>query len=464
MTIGELCRLWTDKGHELYLVGGCVRDRILGRPTVDYDFATDTVPELTMDILRDAGLRAYPLGLEFGTVATTMDGPAGSLEVQITTFRCRESYSKGSRHPEVVFGGNLEEDLRRRDFTINAMAMDCSGKIIDPLGGRGDLERGLIRTPLDPMETFADDPLRMLRAFRFAAVLGFGMEEMTLHAVSRRHSLILDVSRERWKMEMDRLLTAADPASVSGNLALMRETGILLDMFPELADVFGQDDMPQGDTHTGGIWEHTLDAVSSAVSVSPCVRWGLLLHDIGKPRCRSAGDDGNVHFYGHESAGAEIADSVARRLRFSRKERNCLVFLVKNHMRPVLYSPQWSDRAVRKLARDAGEYLEELLDLAQSDIAAHAAPAALEGMTRLEELRRRLADLAPEVRRRVLPGELGRILMNRIGSDISRAPQVGIILSNLEELVHQGVLPELASPEVYLEYLDEHPEAMNRDC
>ncbi|OPL19891.1 MAG: hypothetical protein AVO35_00045 [Candidatus Aegiribacteria sp. MLS_C] len=464
MTIEELCGLWEEAGHKLYLVGGCVRDRLLKKPTADYDLATDTSPELTMRILREAGWRAYPLGIEFGTVATTMDTPGGPEEVQITTFRCSESYRKGSRHPEVVFGGSIVEDLVRRDFTINAMAMDCSGNLIDPVGGREDIQRGLIRTPMEPEETFSEDPLRMLRAFRFACSLGFEIEEGTFRAVSRRKSMIQGISRERWKMEMDRLLADPDPRSTASVLQLMRKSGLLAEMIPEFEEVFRQDGLSQGPAHRGDIWEHTMDAVSKAVSDSPCVRWALLLHDIGKPGCRTVNGDGRVHFYGHETRGGEIALAVAERFRFSKKERQCLAFLVENHMRPVHYTEEWSDRAVRKLARDAGGHLQELLDLAESDIAAHAEPFASDGKGRLEELRTRLDILAPDLGRRVLPRELGTILMNRLGSNISQAPRVGIALSNLEELVLQGALPELAAPDVYLEYLEEHPEVFGRHC
>lgn len=460
----ELFRLFQEFGHQLYLVGGCVRDRLLGRATDDLDLATDAVPDVTMQLLRDGGFRPYPLGMEFGTVAAAFETPAGHVDVQITTFRCSESYRKGSRHPEVVFGGSLEEDLARRDFTVNAMAMDFHGRLIDPLGGRGDLEKGLIRTPRDPVETFTEDPLRMLRAFRFACILGFSIEERTLEAISGKHSLIMDISRERWKMEMDRLLSAPDPAGVCGALRLMRSSGLLEDLIPEFREVFAQEDQPQGRAHSGDIWEHTLSAMASAPSESLCLRWSLLLHDIGKPYCRSVDDRGEPHFHGHEGRGAEIAEVIADRFRFSKRERKCLVFMVRNHMRPVLYSRDWSDRAVRKLALDAGDHLEELLDLAQADIRAHAEPFASEGTAGLSELRGRLLELAPDAGRRVLPRELGAILMNRVGSDVAGTPQIGVILSGLEELVHQGVLPELAAPEVYLEYLDQHPESIGRNC
>jgi len=451
-----LFSLFSENGEELYLVGGYVRDRLLARETEDYDFATSAKPEVTKDILESNGFRAIPIGMEFGTVAAIMNTDSGPVEVQITTYRCRESYCKGSRHPDVVFGKNLEEDLVRRDFTVNAMAMDEKGDIIDFLGGRKDLKEGVIRTPMSPEETFSEDPLRMLRAFRFACRLGFSIEERALEAIGKQHRRIMDISRERWKMEMDSLLTTEDGEEVSRVLHMMRDTGILQDIIPRFTEMFVQDGMSQGKAHYGDVWEHTLDVVKNTKGGSTCLRWAALLHDIGKPPCRTVDEDGIIHYYGHEKTGSDYVNETAEGFRFSKKERKCLSFLVKNHMRPVLYSREWSDRAVRKLAWESGEYLELLLDLASADITAHAEPYASGGAARMVELRERLGRLTPDTRRRVLPGDLGKILMKR--TDDGSSPETGIILSNLEELVHQGILPEMASPQIYLDYLAEHPE------
>lgn len=451
-----LFSLFREKREELYLVGGYVRDRLLGRETRDYDFATSARPEVTKDILESRGFRAIPIGMEFGTVAAIMDTDSGPVEVQITTFRCRESYRKGSRHPDVVFGTNLKEDLVRRDFTVNAMAMDERGTVIDPLGGRKDLKREVIRTPLSPEETFSEDPLRMLRAFRFACRLGFAIEEKTLEAIGKQHHHIMDISRERWKLEMDSLLTTEDGEEVSRVLQMMKDTGILRDMIPHFNEMFMLDGMTQGEAHYGDMWEHTLDVVKKTKGGSACLRWAALLHDIGKPPCRTVDEDGNTHFYGHEKTGSDYADETAERFRFSRNERKCVFFLVRNHMRPVLYSSEWSDRAVRKLAWESGEYLEFLLDLASADIAAHAEPYASGGTAGMAELRERLHTLTPDTRGRVLPRDLGKTLMKR--ADVGSSSEIGVILSNFEELVHQGILPELAPPKVYLDYLTEHPE------
>ncbi len=459
-----LFSLFREKGEELYLVGGYVRDRLLDWETKDYDFTTSARPEVTKDILESKGFRAIPIGMEFGTVIAVINSDSGPVEVQITTYRCRESYRKGSRHPDVVFGKNLKEDLVRRDFTVNAIAMDEKGNVIDPMGGRKDLKEGVIRTPLNPEETFSEDPLRMLRAFRFACRLGFSIEEKTLDAIVKRHSCIMDISRERWKMEMDSILTTKEGEEVSRVLQIMKDTEILQDMIPQFTTMFIQDGMSQGKAHYGDLWEHTLDVVKKTKGSSTCLRWAALLHDIGKPPCRTVDEDGNTHFYGHEKIGSEYANKTAERFRFSRKERKCVSFLVKNHMRPVLYSGEWSDRAVRKLAMESGEYLDLLLDLASADIAAHAESYASSGAAGMAELRERLHRLVPDTRRRVLPRDLGKILMQRTGGDTGSFPETGIILSNLEELVHQGILPEMALPQIYLDYLAEHPELKNRDC
>jgi poly(A) polymerase len=451
-----LFRLFRENGEELYLVGGYVRDRLLGRETEDYDFATSARPEVTKDILELNGFRAIPIGMEFGTVAAVIKTDSGPIEIQVTTYRCEESYRKGSRHPDVVFGSNLEEDLVRRDFTVNAIAMDEKGVIIDPLGGRIDLKGKVIRTPLNPEETFSEDPLRMLRAFRFACRLGFSIEKKTLEAIGKQHRGIMDISRERWKMEMNSLLTAENGEEVARVLQMMRDTEILQDMIPHFREMFILSGIPQGKAHYGDIWEHTLDVVMNTNGDSACLRWAALLHDIGKPSSRTVDEEGNTHFYGHEKIGSDRVNETAESFRFSKKEKKCLSFLVKNHMRPVLYSGEWSDRAVRKLAAESGEYLEPLLDLAQADIAAHAEPYSSNGASKMAELRERLRRLSPDTRRRVLPRDLGKILMKR--ADVESSSGIGVILGNLEELVHQGILPEMASPRVYLDYLAEHPE------
>ncbi|MCK4671277.1 MAG: HDIG domain-containing protein [Candidatus Aegiribacteria sp.] len=460
----SLFRIFHDKGEELYLVGGYVRDLLLGRATGDYDFATSALPDVTRNILESGGFKAIPIGMEFGTVATFLYRGSEKTEVQITTYRCRESYRKGSRHPDVVFGKNLEEDLTRRDFTINAMAMSEEGMIIDPLGGRWDLENGIIRTPLEPDVTFREDPLRMLRAFRFACRLGFSLHPSVLDTVTKLHTEIMNISRERWKLEMDLILTAPDGNSVADTLQAMKESGILTDMIPQFEEMFTLNGVGQGKAHCTDIWNHTLEVIRHLQSTDKCLRWAALLHDIGKSETRMIDDGGDPHFYRHEEIGAFIATGVAECFRFSKKERSCVNFLVKNHMRPVLYSKQWSDRAVRKLIRDSGEYLERLIDLSSADIAAHSTHFAEDGSKRLRELRIRLNEMIPDSGERILPKELGQELLRMAGSDPVKIPEISVILSNIEELVHEGVLPAMAQVRVYMDYLIEHPEIRERNC
>ncbi len=268
----SLFRIFHDRGEELYLVGGYVRDFLLEKATGDYDFATSALPDVTRNILESGGFKAIPIGMEFGTVATFLRCGSEKIEVQITTYRCSESYRKGSRHPDVVFGKNLEEDLTRRDFTINAMAMSEEGIIIDPLGGRRDLEDGIIRTPLEPDVTFREDPLRMLRAFRFACRLGFSLHPSILDAARKLHSEIMNISRERWKLEMDLILTTPDGNSVANTLQGLKESGILTDMIPRFNEMFALNGVEQGKAHYTDIWNHTLDIFRHLQSTDKCLR------------------------------------------------------------------------------------------------------------------------------------------------------------------------------------------------
>jgi poly(A) polymerase len=449
-------RIFAEAGEEIFLVGGRVRDQLLGMETGDLDFATSAMPEVTADILRDNGIRPIPTGMEFGTVSGILHEGGLPVEVQVTTFRHRENYAKGSRHPSVQFGGTLEEDLARRDFTVNAIAMDSGGRIIDPLGGLADIRGRLIRTPLDPMVTLGEDPLRMLRAYRFCCRLGFTLDPILEEAVHSLHAEILCISRERWKMEMDSILSSDDARSTAGTLQALRLSGLLEDMIPELTGMFHLDGLPQGSAHRDDIWNHTLDVVSHTGKADLETRWAALLHDLGKPAKRTMDDEGNPHFFGHEAEGASLAGKVCERFRFSRRDRNTVVFLVENHMRPAMYLPEWGDGAVRRLQSEAGENLDRLLDLAAADIAAHAESFAADGALRLAQLRRRLACLPYSGGERLLPRELGKRLLAEAGDGGGAA--VGIILRNLEEAVHRGELPSMAASQYYQEYLKVHPE------
>jgi poly(A) polymerase len=449
-------RIFAEAGEEVFLVGGRVRDLLLGKETGDLDFATSAMPEATADIMRENGMRPIPIGVEFGTVSAVLHEGGHPVEVQVTTFRRSENYTRGSRHPEVLFGGTLEEDLARRDFTVNAIAMDSGGRIIDPLGGLGDIRGRLIRTPLDPMVTLREDPLRMLRAYRFSCRLGFTIDPILEEAVHNLHAEILGISRERWKTEMDAILSSDDAVSTAGTLRALRRSGLLGDMIPELTGMFHLDGLPQGPAHCDDIWNHTLEVVSHTGKADLHLRWAALLHDLGKPAMRTLDEQGAPHFFGHETEGASLAGEVCERFRFSRRDRNTVVFLVQNHLRPLTYVPEWGDCAVRRLQSDAGENLERLLDLAAADAAAHAETFAADAARRLEQLRQRLAGLRYASGERLLPRELGKRLLADAGDGGGAA--VGIILRNLAEAVHRGELPAMAASQYYQEYLKTHPE------
>ncbi len=388
-------------------------------------------------------------------MATRIEHLGEIVQVEITTYRCSESYLKGSRHPDVVFGGNLEEDLIRRDFTINAMAMGSDGRVTDPFGGRDDIRERVIRTPIDPEVTFKEDPLRMLRAVRFMCRLGFGLADQVIEALRSGRESILEISRERWKQEMDGMLATNCGEAVTGAMDVLRDTGLLLEMMPEFGPMFDLEEGPHGRAHEKDVWGHTLDVVS-CLPPRLCLRWAGLLHDIGKAGSRTVDEEGTPHFYGHEETGAVLAGEIADRFRFSRKEKGGLVFLVRNHLRPVFYTPDWSDSAVRRLCDDSGSHVRDLLDLAEADIRAHTPDYRKKGLGNLGELRERISALEPRsAGGRVLPRELGKLLSQRLGAGESGGRRIGLLLSRLEELVHDGELPALADPAVYLRFLQE---------
>jgi poly(A) polymerase len=448
----KLFEAFRSAGKELYLVGGYVRDTLLGGTSGDLDFATSALPAETTEILESRGLKAIPIGIEFGTVATRIEHLGRTVQVEITTYRCSESYRKGSRHPEVVFGDSLEGDLVRRDFTVNAMAMDPDGEIVDPFGGRDDLRDGVIRTPLDPVTTFREDPLRMLRAVRFVARLGFVLEERTRAALDSERESIGEISRERWKQEMDGILSLEDGSAAVRALEILRETGLLLEMMPEFGPMLELGDAPQGNAHDKGVWGHTVDVVS-VLPPRTVLRWAGLLHDLGKPSSRTVDGEGRPRFYGHEKAGAEMAAGIADRFRFSRRDRKALLYLVASHMRPVLYDGKWGDHAVARLAGEAGEHLEDLLELARADITAHSDEYREKGLRDMAGLGERLSALAPDGPERVLPRELGPLLADMLGSGAGGGRRIGLILARLEELVRSGRLPVMSDPSFYIGFL-----------
>ncbi len=374
-----LDRLRADH-HQAYLVGGTVRDVLLGRPAHDvFDVATDLVPEQVVERFG----RVEPVGIAHGTVLVLLDG----LRIECTTFR-REGGYPDARHPErVEFTRDLNADLARRDLTVNAMAFDpVRGELVDPHGGRADLARRLLRAVGDPVERFREDALRPVRAARFAATLEMELEPATRAALGRTVDRAALVAVERVRVELERLMEARQP---SIGFELMREAGLLALWMPELVLGYG---VPQNRYHAYDVYDHGLHTCDAAPADKPVVRWAALLHDIGKPATRvERGGEGT--FYNHQFVGAELADRLLERLRFPLERRARIVHLVREHM--FDYRRQWSDAALRRWLRRVGvDAVADLFDLRIADALGNGLREGFPGY--LEEMRVRIERLLAE--------------------------------------------------------------------
>ncbi len=305
----------------IYLVGGSVRDEILGIEPQDYDFATPFSPEEIETAIRNAGRRPYLTGKRFGTIGVKIDGQL----VEITSFRA-EKYIAGSRKPTVTYVNDIIADLNRRDFTINAIAKRDS-RYIDPWNGIEDLKAGIIRCVGSPNTRFKEDPLRLLRAARFMAQLGFEIESKTQKSAMQKNYKILEVSKERWVTELDKLLLTNKP---SVGLNFLMETGIMKFMMPEIAIQYKLDQ--ETPYHDFDLWVHTCKVVD-ATPKDIILRWAALLHDVGKPFVRVRKENPFRYVYAqHDLLGADMVDKLARHLKFSNERRECLVEIVKDHI------------------------------------------------------------------------------------------------------------------------------------
>jgi poly(A) polymerase len=426
-----------ELGAKAWVVGGYVRDKLLDRPHPNPDVVVERGDALKLGerFAELAGADPPVIFERFGTAQVTLPGHL----VEFVNARA-ESYAPDSRKPDVR-PATLDEDLRRRDFTINTLLMDLDGKLNDPLGGRKDLEARILRTPTDPLRTFADDPLRMLRAIRFASELGFELAPDLVPAMRQMKSRLAPpvISAERISDELRRMLTSPRPRLA---LELLDASGLLEVVLPEVAACKG---VPQSGYHTHDVFGHTLLTVEQ-VPPDLVLRLAALFHDVGKPS--TATPDGA--FTGHENVGADQARSALERLRFSQKEIDTVVKLVRLHLRPVYYSSEWSDGAVRRLARDAGPVLDRLMALARADIGASAYPEP----EKLDELQARIQEVLSERPSRLAPLVTGEDVMRARG--IGPGPEVGRIKKRLEELVIDGEVEP--GREAVLEYLANHPE------
>jgi tRNA nucleotidyltransferase (CCA-adding enzyme) len=419
--VRDLAGIFKDGGHQCHLVGGAVRDILMGRPHTDFDIATDALPAQVMALFR----KVIPTGLKHGTVTVLFKGTT----FEVTTFRTETTYSDGRRPDSVTFAPSIIDDLARRDFTINALAYDLhANRMIDPHDGKRDLADRIIRAIGDPAERFREDGLRPLRACRFAAQLSFVVEKGTREAIPGALDILARVSAERVRDELLKTLEAPAP---SIGLLLMQETGILGVVLPELREGVG---VAQGTLHCYDVFTHALHACDAAPSGSVVLRLAALLHDVGKPRVRAEGPDGRPTFYTHEQVSAKMAEEILLRLKLPNAVVKDVVHLISHHM--FNYQDEWSDAAVRRLISRVGEEkIDDIIALRRADqigMCKENEQAFPEGLARFADRVSRVLShgRAFTVRQMAVNG---RDLMERLG--IPPGPQVGIILEELLQAV-----------------------------
>ena len=426
----ELGLRFADAGHVLYLVGGSVRDMMLGRTSLDLDFATSARPEQTTRVLQGWAERRYLVGVKFGTVGALKDGQL----LEITTFR-HEVYAEEHRKPAVTFGDDIETDLSRRDFTINAMAVALpDGGLVDPYGGMRHLAARLLDTPLEPEVSFTDDPLRMVRAARFVSQLGVTPAKRVtaaMHAMSERLDI---VSSERIAAELGKLLVGEH---VTRGLSMLVSAGLAETFMPELAAL----ELEQDPVHRHkDVLRHTY-AVVERCEPDHVLRLAALLHDIGKPSTRQITPDG-VQFHHHEVVGARMAEKRLRELRYPNHVIDDVRKLVEMHLRFHGYGDGWSDAAVRRYVRDAGPLLDKLNQLTRADVTTRSERRAAKFQSLQDDLEERIARLAEQENLDALRPPLdGKQVMDHLG--LAPGPAVGEALEFLMELrLDRGPIPE----------------------
>jgi poly(A) polymerase len=426
----ELGVRFVDAGHELFLVGGSVRDLVLGRPSPDLDFTTSAHPDETTRILRGWAERRYLVGVKFGTVGALKDGE----RLEITTFR-QEVYAPEHRKPTVTFGDDVETDLSRRDFTINAMAVRLpDGGLVDPHGGVRHLAAKVLDTPLEPELSFGDDPLRMLRAARFVSQLDVEPAPRLVAAIVEMRDRMEIVSAERIGEELAKLLTGAYP---SKGLALLVSTKLADTFLPELAAL----ELEQDPVHQHkDVLRHTYAVVENC-EADEVLRLAALLHDIGKPATRQITPEG-VQFHHHEVVGARMADKRLRELRYPNHVVDDVRKLVEMHLRFHGYGEGWSDAAVRRYVRDAGPLLDKLNQLTRADVTTRNERRAAKFQGLQDDLEERIARLAEQENLDALRPPLdGKQVMEHLG--LEPGPEVGEALHFLMELrMERGPIPE----------------------
>ncbi len=450
--VDELGARFAKHGHELHLVGGSVRDALLGRLGDDLDFATSTTPDETLGLLKGWAESTWETGREFGTIGAARRG----LRLEITTYRA-EAYDGVSRNPVVRYGSSLLDDLQRRDFTVNAMAVSVPGHAFtDPYGGLVDLAERRLRTPGTPQQSFGDDPLRMLRAARFVAQLGFAVDPAVLAAMRAMAGDLDRITAERIRDEFTKLLCGADPVP---GLRLLVDTGLAERFLPELPGLkLAIDEHAQ---HKD-VYEHTLTVVRNSIRLEDSgpdlvLRMAALMHDVGKPPTKAVGPDGRVSFHHHEVVGARLTRQRMKALKYPRDVIADVSELVALHLRFYGYGRgEWTDSAVRRYVTDAGPLLPRLHKLTRSDCTTRNRRKAAALAADYDALEERIARLQEqEDLARVRPDLDGNAIMELLG--IPPGPVVGQAWRYLKELrLERGPLDhDEAVAELY-RWADEH--------
>lgn len=423
--VTDLARRFADEGHPLYLVGGSVRDALLDRSNSDLDFTTSALPDVIERIGSDWAHSTYVAGKAFGTIGLVRD----HVIHEITTFRS-EVYRDESRKPRVTFSESLTEDLSRRDFAVNAMALrvpvgDEPPEMVDPFGGLADLAGRVLRTPMDPEVSFGDDPLRMLRLFRFVSTLGFAADPEAFDAVIRMRERLSIVSAERIRAEFDKLMTGANvEVALEGLVA----SGLASEFIPEIPALAVEQDPIH---RHKDVLAHTIAVVGKTDEDNLRLRLAALFHDIGKPATREFGA-GGVSFHHHEVVGARMTRKRMQALRYSKDVIDDVANLVFLHMRPHTYKMGWTDSAVRRYVRDAGPLLADLNQLVRSDVTTRNERRARTISRRIDDLEGRIAELSQrEELDRLRPPIDGNDVMAYLGLSPSR--EVGEIMDMLLE-------------------------------
>ncbi len=453
--VTDLGQRFTDAGFELALVGGWVRDAMMDRADVDLDLATSARPEQTTAIIEGWADAVWTVGRAFGTIAARRDGRT----LEITTYRS-DSYDPASRKPEVSYGDNLTADLRRRDFTVNAMAVRIPDPVfVDPFGGLDDLTDRVLRTPGPAPESFSDDPLRMMRAARFAAQLGFRVDPAVVEAMTAMAGRIEIVSAERVRDELSRLLLSADPRA---GLELMVQTGVAGHVLPELPAL--RLEIDEHHRHKD-VYQHSLMVLEQAMALEArlpeggpdlVLRLAALLHDIGKPRTRRFDPGGGVSFHHHEVVGARMVRRRLAALRYPKQVVEDVARLTELHLRFHGYAAgEWTDSAVRRYVRDAGPLLPRLHVLTRADSTTRNKRKAAALQQAYDTLERRIEDLAAaEELASIRPDLDGNQIMEILG--VPPGPVVGEAYRYLLDLrMESGPLGEQKAREALMTWWDQ---------